>query len=171
MPLGSRKPLAGGTFIATVPTTVKITPQSTDPDPLEHIVQLELDVRDDRLVCTRCEVLASPDGPPVTTDNLRRIPIGSYLRLVVHEDWFLVMEVDPADSSAHPFIPPADDFAAGGMSDDVLREVARLYHWALATGDPPLGLLHEYGIPHGKASRWIATARRRGLIKVGDDGS
>jgi hypothetical protein len=52
------------------------------------------------------------------------------------------------------------------MTDDVLRYLARLYHWYLAVGEPPLGLLErDYGIPRGKASRWIATARRRGYVK------
>jgi hypothetical protein len=168
----SAKPVAGGMFRATVPTTVRFTPKPTDPDPLEHVVVLELDVRGGRLICTSCTVEADPKGPPVTADALRRIPVGHYIRQAANSDDFLVMEVDPADrATMRPFARPAPDFAAGGMSDEVLREVARVYHWALVTGEPPLGVLErEYGVPRGKASRWIATARRRGLIKDDDDG-
>lgn len=58
------------------------------------------------------------------------------------------------------------------MTDDVLKDVARLYYWCLVNGEPPLGVLErDFGIPRGKASRWIATARRRGYVKDSDDGS
>lgn len=162
------KPVGGGMFRAKVPGELTVRPAPDDPEPLEHEVVMQLDVIDDRLVCTSCEIKMIAGGPGVTADALRRIPVGRYLRAAD----VAVVEVDPADKrKVRTFVRPPRDFAARGMSDEVLRDVARLYHWALATGDAPLGLLErEYGVPRGRASRWIATARRRGYVKDEPDG-
>jgi len=164
--LPTPKDVAGGMFRAMVPTTVHVQTAPGDVEPIDHTVVMDLDVVDDRLVCTRIEVEMPDGGTPVTTEVLRRIPVGRYIREAAATG-LLVLEVDRNDrSKAHPFVPPSRDFAEYGMSDEVLREVARLYHWALATGEAPLGLLErEYDIPRAKASRWISTARRRGYVK------
>jgi hypothetical protein len=154
-------------FRAPVPTKVTVTPSSEDVEPLEHVVELHLDVVDERLVCTQLQVRGLDGRPhPVTAEVLRRIPVGRYVRDAASKA-LAVLEVDPADERrTRPFEWPPAGFAAAGPTDEVLREVARLYYWALATGDAPLGLLdRRYGIPRGRASRWIATARRRGYIK------
>lgn len=160
------KPVGGGQFRAAVPGTLTLEPAPDDAEPLEYTVVMSLDVVDGRLACTSCTLQMKPGGPPVTAEALRRIPVGRYLREAA-DSGLTVWEVDAADPRmTHVFEPPPRDFAEGGMTDDVLREVARLYHWALATGDAPLGLLErEYGIPRGKASRWISVARRRGFVK------
>lgn len=161
-----KKAVGGGMFRAAVPTTVRVQPSADDLEPMDHEVVMDLDVVDGRLVCTRLEVLMAEGGPSVTAEALRRVPVGRYLREAVASE-LLVFEVDPEDErKTHSFNWPPRDFAAGGMTDDVLQEVARLYHWALATGDAPLGLLErEYGVSRGKASRWISVARRRGYVK------
>lgn len=160
------KAVGGGMFRAAVPTRVRVEPGVDDPEPLDHTVVMNLDVLDGRLVCTCLEIVMTAGGPSVTAEVLRRIPVGRYLREAAASG-LSVFEVDPADErKTHAFVPPPLDFASGGMTDDVLHEVARLYHWALATGDAPLGLLErDYGVPRGKASRWIQVARRRGYVK------
>lgn len=168
-PDAEMKPIAGGIFMAWVPAVITVSPRADDPDPLDHQVVLHVDVVGARLVCTQCRVLMLPGGPSVTAEALRRVPISRYLREAV-PNTHMVLEVDPERvNSTRTFERPAKDFADGGMSEDVLKEVARLYQWAMATGDAPLGLLErDYGVPRGKASRWISTARRRGLIQDDD---
>jgi hypothetical protein len=162
--LSNPKSVVGGLFCALVPGTLTLEPRPDDFEPLEHTVIMELDVIDDRLVCTSCTLQMKPGGPSVTADALRRVPVGRYLREAASSG-LTVMEVESA-GRYHPFEPPPANFADGGMTDDVLREVARLYHWALATGDAPLGLMERhYGVPRSKASRWISVARRRGYVK------
>jgi hypothetical protein len=164
--LAQGKPVGDGSLRAVVPGTLTITPRPDDPEPLDVVVVMELDVIDRRLACVGMKLRTKDDRPaPLTAEMLRRIPIGRYLQMAVATG-LTVLEVSPDGGSAYPFVPPPPDFAAAGMTDAVLREVARLYNWALATGDAPLGLLERhYGIPRGRASRWIATARRRGYIK------
>lgn len=154
-------------FRATVPATVRVLPDANDVEPLDHVVVMELDVVDGRLVCTRCTVEMGDNRQGVTAEALRRIPVGRYLREAAAAHPFTVLEVDPNNADeTMVFDPPPANFADEGMTEEVLRQVARLYHWALATGDAPLGLLErDYGIPRGKASRWISTARRRGYVK------
>lgn len=170
--LSKGKFLAGNTFHAAVPTTLIVEPKPGDPDPAEHTVVMDLDVLDGKLVCTRLEVQMRPGGPNITADALRRVPVARYIRDAVATN-LLVNEVDPTDLRRRfPFIPPAPDFAKDGMTDEVLQNVARLYHWAQASGDAPLGVLErDYGVPRGKASRWISVAKRRGYIKDDSDGS
>lgn len=163
------KEVGGGLFRAIVPATVTVTATSDDAEPLEHDVVMHLDVVDERLVCISCEIRMRPGGPSVTADAIRRVPVGRFLREAVVDAGWAIQEVD-ADGDGHDFWAPPANFATAGMTDSVLRDVARLYHWARATGVAPLGLLQEYRIPRGKASRWIATARRRGLIKDKPDG-
>ncbi len=177
--------LGGGRFCATVPGILTVQPAGTDSEPLDHEVRMRLDVVDDRLACTSCEVRMIDGGPAVNADALRRVPVARYLREAVDAGLAVAEVVDQDEAENGPvrvkgidipytrrFEPPKPDFAEGGMSDEVLRQVARLYHWARITGDAPLGLLERrYGVPYGKASRWVATARRRGYLGDGDDGS
>jgi hypothetical protein len=63
------------------------------------------------------------------------------------------------------FKPPPRDFADDGMTDGALEQVARLFAWAQATGQKATGiLLNDYGMPRPTATRWIQTARRRGIL-------
>jgi hypothetical protein len=160
------KPVGDGSFRAAVPGTLTITPSADDPEPLDVVVVMDVDVIDRKLACASMRLQTKDKQPaPLTAEVLRRIPVSRYLQMAAATG-LTVLEVSSDGASTHPFIPPPHDFAKAGLTDEVLREVARLYNWALATGDAPLGLLErDYGIPRGRASRWIATARRRGYIK------
>lgn len=51
------------------------------------------------------------------------------------------------------------------LTDDVLREVARVYSAALALGDYPVKAVeNECGIPRTTARKRVEAARRRGFL-------
>lgn len=137
---------AFGSLHTRLPALVTVRPSETDADPLPCEVDISLDLDAGRLVARSCLVRDSE----VTTELFRRIPVGRWLREAVAE-LRLVEDVDG---------PLPDD-----VSSSDLLAVARIYRWANATGDAPLGLLERrYGVSRSRGSRWITTARRRGLL-------
>jgi hypothetical protein len=163
------KPLYGGRMRAAAPVVIKVEPGSDDAEPLDYDLELTLDVVAGRMQCTDLRVTRRPGGPPVTSENLRRIPIASMVGFAIqHVGVVMEAEPDPDWDVGYrevPYQPPPDDFAAGGMTDEALEHTARVYRWAMATGAKPYGVLErDFNLPRAKASRWIATARRRGIL-------
>lgn len=169
--------LWGGRLVAAVPTVLTVDPLPGDEEPLDYKLELTLDVVDGRLHCVGLCAHRLPGGPPITSEGLRRVAVGRYVQMaaieldLVHE----LRQIDQGVFKMEPFEPPPADFAKNGMTEEALSEVSRLYVWASATGDRPYGLLErQYGLPRAKAARWIATARRRGILPeeaVDSDGS
>lgn len=165
------RPLWGNRLVAAVPAVLDVEPTPDDAEPLDYDLRLNLDIVAGRLACIELCAHRREGGPVVTSENLRRIPVGRYVTLAAI-DLELVHEVRTAAGGFElvPFEPPPSDFAAAGMTDEALREITRLYVWAAATGERPYGLLErDYSLPRAKAARWLATARRRGILD--DDGS
>jgi hypothetical protein len=104
---------------------------------------------DGRLRCV--SLIIEPRGSAhITTEVLREIAIGNLVRSAAIS----------LGIGEEPELPPAE-FAAGGISPAVLQGVATIYRWAVESGQAPFGvLLRDYGIPRGKASRWVKRARR-----------
>lgn len=168
-PLAHTTPLFGGRLRAAVPAELVVEPSSSDPEPIDYTVTMTLDVIGDRLQCVDLCVHRRENGPAVTTEGIRRIPVATYVRGAAIDLGVVLeavsLEADPDQVELVGWEPPPADFAAEGMTDEALRQVSRVYQWAMATGDRPYGVLERgYGLPRAKASRWIATARRRGLL-------
>lgn len=146
--------LYDGRIFAPVPVRAVITPTADDYDPLPYVVEMTLDVRDGRVVCTELKVTPTAEGPAIATDELRRVAVGKHIALIV-EKAFPQVGID---------LPPAD-FVKTGPNEDTLEGVARVYAFCMATGQKPTGMLvNEYGIPSQTASRWIAAAKRKKII-------
>ena len=162
--------LYGGRMLANVPATATFVPTEDDVDPLDFVVKVDIDIVDGRLACVglTAERLGD-DGPPITSEGLRRIPVAEYvLTAAAHGDEILLERIPQPDGSYRParFEAPPGDFAEGGMTAEALEQVARLYAWAQATGQKATGiLLNNYGMTRPTASRWIQTARRRGILR------
>lgn len=161
----------GGRFLVEVPTDVRFMPKSDDPDPLDLSVEMTIDVVAGRLACTSLTAYrrdTSPTTPLVTGETLRRIPVASYVEQVgAYLD--IVREVVPTavggGVEAVPFAEPGGDFARGGMTAGALEDFARVYAYLQLNGRKPSGvLLDAYGMPRATSSRWLATARRRGVL-------
>ncbi len=171
--------LYGGRILASVPTWATVTPSDNDVDPLDFAVKLKIDIVGGRLACVSLTAERLPDGPPITSEGLRRVPVAEYVvRTAEHATETLLERIPQPDGSYQlaKFSPPAQDFTEGGMTDEALEQVARIYAWAQATGRKATGiLLNDYGMPRPTATRWIQTARRRGIlrdehVRTGDDG-
>jgi Family of unknown function (DUF6214) len=125
-----------------------------------------------RFVVDQLTVTRRPGGPPITTEGLREIPIAAMVRTGIENGLMRVgpREYDGRTSSwkltkAEPIALSERAQAGGGPSDDDLRAVADVYHIAYAVGEPPTKTVMErLGLSRSTASRWIALARKRGLL-------
>lgn len=160
--------LYGGRLLVTAPATVVVTPKPDDPNPLNAELAMRLDIVSGRLACVQLCVESLPGGPPITSDILRTIPVS---RLVAEAAEWAGIVIEPNKAGRYNLLdysgfawPPAD-FASDGPTDEALDHAARVYAFCMASGlNPNAELLKRYGIPKPTASRWISTARRRGIL-------
>lgn len=161
--------LYGGRVLVNVPATATISPEPGDADPLDFVVVMELDVVAGRLACVSLTAERFEEGPPITSEALRRVPVAEYAaNAALLTRGILRERVRQPDGSVEEarFELPDPSFAKGGMTDEALEQVARIYAMAQAMGQKPTGiLLHNYGMPRPTATRWIQTARRRGILR------
>ncbi|MDP9459406.1 MAG: hypothetical protein M3Q22_03860 [Actinomycetota bacterium] len=157
--------LYGGRLQANVPVEVTLTPADGDTDPLECRVVMTVDIVDGRLACTSLTTDRLDDHSPVISGELlRRIPVATYLRLAALDTRFVLLERVEGRLREVEGMPPKD-FAKKGMTDEALDQFARLYALIQVSGGKPSGvLLNDYGMPRATFSRWLATARRRGIL-------
>lgn len=162
--------LYGGRLRANVPASFTVTPDpKVDADPLDFTVVIGLDIVSGRLACVSLTADRLKEGPPITSEGLRRVPVAEYVMgAVAVNGWLLHERISQPDGSHvyTQFKPPPRNFAEAGMTDEALEQVARIYVFAQATGRKATGiLLNDYGMPRPTATRWIQTARRRGILR------
>jgi hypothetical protein len=146
----------------------------------ERLYSLEADVayeqpvggRMGHFVCNRLTITRREDGPPITTEGLREIPVTAFLRLAVEGN---LVRVGPTIREGNkstweltwvgPIALSERARAGGGPSEDDLRAVADVYQLAYVTGGAPTKTVMErLALPRSTASRWIRMARERGLL-------
>jgi hypothetical protein len=147
---------------------------------LEQLYSLDLEVayeqpvggRMGHFVCNRLTVERREDGPPITTEGLRQIPVAAFVRMAVEAHR---MRVGPRQHDGHtstweltwagPITLSERARAGGGPSDEDLRAVADVYQLAYVTGGAPTKTVMErLALPRSTASRWVRMARERGLL-------
>jgi hypothetical protein len=158
-PLPPPVSLFGGALLVRA-AEVAVTPAPDDRDPMDHKLTLRLEVRQGGLRCVALTVEES-NGPPVTTESLRRVAIGSLVCQAA--DLFdLVLQGMPGIA----WQPPETGFAKDGPTDRALMDIVNVWQYETAIGGHPFGVLErEYGVSRSKAARWLATARRRGYVE------
>jgi hypothetical protein len=123
-------------------------------------------------VCNRLTITRREDGPPVTTEGIREIPVAAFLRLSVEAN---LVRVGPRQHDGHtssweltwvgPIALSERARAGGGPGEEDLRAVADVYQLAYVTGGAPTKTVMErLGLSRSTASRWIALARKRSLL-------
>ncbi|MGW6659377.1 hypothetical protein [Rhodococcus sp. NPDC055024] len=172
-PKSSGWALYGERFWVSTPADLTMFGEDWEPEPIDFMAKLTIDVINGRLVCT--EFTASSDEvefpgsikKEITSEGLRRVPIAQWVELAARELGFVkvIREVGPGELELADFQMPPSDFAKDGMTAEALEATAQIYAFCMATGQKPTGVLHrEFAIPRPTASRWIATARRRGIL-------
>jgi len=147
----------------------------------EGLYSLEADViyeqpvggRMGHFVVDRLTIRRREDGPPVTTEGLREIPVAAFLRLALEGSLLRIgpTERDEERRTSSWKLTPLGPIAlseraqaGGGPSDADLRAVADIYQLAYLTGAPTKTVMQRLDLPRSTASRWIRIARDRGLL-------
>jgi hypothetical protein len=120
-----------------------------------------------RCVELRCRPRSG--GPPVSSESLRRVPLARYVRESVALCSFRV-EIHPSTWVVYP-TGRGDGQLLGRaskqhprrqMTDDLLREVARVY--SEAESKPTLAVMNWFQLSRPTAGRWVMEARKRGFL-------
>lgn len=139
-----------------------------DPD-CPVLVEIHAAVIDGQPRCSELRCRPRPGGQPVTAEALRRVALGRYLRAAAAA-YSQRIEIHPGGMEVGYMTSGRDadllDRAARQtrrpMTDDLLRDVSRVYNEASAK---PVGAVQRrFYVSRATASRWIQQARRQGLI-------
>jgi hypothetical protein len=124
---------------------------------LERLYSLDFEAvyEQGRYVVNQLTIRRREDGPPVTTEGIREIPVHALLRVTLER---YLATLEPLELSERAR-------AGGGPSEQDLRAVAIVYQVAYATGAAPTRTVMErLSLPRSTAGRWIRMARERGLL-------
>jgi hypothetical protein len=140
---------------------------------IEGLYRVEFRVvfEDGRFVVDQLTVKRRSDGPPVTTEGIREVPIAAFLRLAVESN---IMHVGPTirDGNKSTWelkwaspLALSERTRSTGPTEKDLQTVADVYHVAYATGQAPTkAVIERLDLPRSTASRWVRMARERGLL-------
>jgi hypothetical protein len=118
-----------------------------------------------RLVITNLMIQQRPGGPPVTTDQIRSLPLTALAqeaaRLVEVAEFPTMGQLTTADFSPEHIAR----LVAAGPVEETLNATAWLYRRALVMGEPPARTVQRtFDITRSRADRWVSMARQHGLI-------
>lgn len=158
--------LYGGRIHAKVPATATYRPDCDDPNPIPYEVTMTLDISEGRLVCTELTARMVPGGKPVTSELLRRIPVGEFVAAAAALGGIFQFSRKMGNAwTIGGYEAPPKDFAVNGMTDEALEHIAEFYAFCQSTGQKPTGELNrQYGIPRPTTSKWVNAARKRGIL-------
>jgi hypothetical protein len=131
-------------------------------------LELDLTVVDGEAVCAAARFVQRDGGPPITPRAIRRVPLAQYVRAAAGAAAVSATDlthIGHDDETGAAFIA-----IRGGYrhlyTDQFLREVAKVYREALAAGSAaPRKAVQEWqGVSTQTAARWIAEARKRGIL-------
>lgn len=136
---------------------------SVDRPEWPFLVRVDAALEGGRMVAERVEVSRRPGGPPVDGGALREVPVASLVAAASGAAVVTMGWVGGLSSAAD-----IRDLPLSARH----RAVATLYRVALLSGWAPTQTIAEdIGVSRATAGRWIAAARRAGLIdSEADDG-
>ena len=132
---------------------------SVDLPELPVVLKLKVDVEDGRLVVMELTVTRRPDGPPVSVNVLRSIPVASLTALAVAESvgksnsgpsWSTVTDADALGDLTH--LPE-------------LERVAVVYRWGYFIGENPTQwVAKKLEMSYAVAAKRVQAARLAGFL-------
>jgi Family of unknown function (DUF6214) len=140
---------------------------------IEGLYRVEFRVvyEDGRFIVDQLTIKRRSDGPPVTTEGIREIPIAAFLRLAVKSN---ILNVGPTTRDGNKSsweltwaspLALSERTRRTGPTEKDLQTVADVYHVTYATGAAPTkAVMDRLGLPRSTAGRWIRMARERGLL-------
>lgn len=121
-----------------------------------------------RLRATEVRVTQRDGGKEVTGEALRTITVAAFVRYSLSASAKLR---DAAEEDVPTLVyglldvADRDRLRAAGPIPETLEWVARIYQLAFALGERPTKQVEEvFEVPRYTASRWVASARARGLL-------
>lgn len=129
---------------------------------------LELDEARARYQIRSVTVTQRPNGPEVTSESLRTIPLRRLVRLAVEE----AGDITGWSDQDAVLLRPGDGapFAKEGPTDPNLLLAAYVYAIAaLSGGAPAKSVAEAFGIELRTASNWVRKARERGYLDIESD--
>ena len=168
-----RQAIQDGTVASLAPAvkspmrwSATFTPDGGDESEPPYRIELNVVIDDGRFTVEQMTCTQHGNGPPVTSEGLRAIPVARLLAFAAFRNVFVVKNAPDGSSAVTPF--DGADLAEGakrGPTDDVLRKVAVVYQVQYACGlAPTKGVEDSFKLARSTAGRWIAMARERGLL-------
>ena len=132
---------------------------SGDDLPFEVEIEAELDVAKKQYRITQIR------GEHLTTEALRKIPVGKILRLSTVSVLRELTAAGEGSVSSGPLSLEPIERTLGGPSQEALRTVMVVYRSAVLFGGDPTKSVAEYlGLPRSTAGRWVRLARDAKLL-------
>lgn len=135
-------------------------------------VRIEVDFQDGKYVATEVAVRQRPGGPAVTGESLRDVTVHDFVRYAARDAALDEVEED-GNRVFHDLLTklrPPRETPGRGHDEELLRWVAQAYEVAYALNEPPTKTVQSaLNVSRATAGRWVAEARRRGLLTVGED--
>lgn len=130
-------------------------------------VEVEVVVEAGRLVAQEVRVRRTPNGPPVTSEAIRAVPVAALTKSAAAHVVEMEEQQDGVVLSPRGHLYPkyAARLRENGPTSETLEWVTYLYRVGLLMGEPPTKLVGTaIGIPRSTAGRWVAAARKQGLL-------
>jgi hypothetical protein len=149
-------------LIGGLRVSAEFSAHATGPG-LPYDVTIEARYEGGRFRVLTLTTTSRPEGEPVTTEGLRKVPVGRIMqqaleKLVVEGEWQSgLVEWGPWGISMHT--------RPKGPDEDAQLTVAALYRFAHLVGVPPTAYVAEtLGLPKSTAGRWVGLARKSGHL-------
>jgi len=147
-----------------------------DDDVCPFLVEIHVAVVEGQPRCAELRCRPRPGGPPVSSEGLRRLPLGRYLResaslyavrAQFDEQGEIVFLQDTGTGDEEPLARAAKQRPRRQMTDDLLRDVARVY--TEAESKPTQAVMRRFGLSRPTAGRWVMVARERDFLPAAPD--